>query len=168
MCQTRKQMRTGCTVTYPPMYTCFRHLQWMEAGVRGENGAHALNRVALDHRTAKDRAPGLLHRTEVNSVLGRTNRRGTATHITALVRSRSWCAEEYAWFFFHRPSQTQSLSAIFVLSVNPNAAKCEQTKVVYYVLLPLQLHLKMIKWLQKKLFPGDKRMSRTLPSRFLY
>ena len=58
----------------------------MEAGVRGENGAPALNRAALDHSTAPGRAPGLLHRTEVNSVLDRTKRRGTATLITALVR----------------------------------------------------------------------------------
>lgn len=58
----------------------------MEAGVRGENGAPALNRAALDHSTAPGRAPGLLHRTEVNSVLDRTKRRGTVTLITALVR----------------------------------------------------------------------------------
>lgn len=58
----------------------------MEAGVRGENGAPALNRAALDHSTAPGRAPGLLHRTEVNSVLDRTKRRGTGTLITALVR----------------------------------------------------------------------------------
>lgn len=56
----------------------------MEVGVRGENGAPALNRVALDHSTAPGRAPGLFHRTEVNSVLGRTKRRGTATLIIVL------------------------------------------------------------------------------------
>ena len=60
----------------------------MEDGVRGENGAHALKRVALDHSTAPRRAPGLLHPMEVISVLERTKRRGTATLITALVRKR--------------------------------------------------------------------------------
>lgn len=60
----------------------------MEAGVRGGNGAHALNHVALGHSTATGRAPDLLHRTEVNSVLDRTKRRGTAILITALVRKR--------------------------------------------------------------------------------
>ena len=60
----------------------------MEAGVRGENGAPALNRAALDHSIAPGLAPDLLHRTEVNSVLDRTKRRGTATLITALVRKQ--------------------------------------------------------------------------------
>ena len=60
----------------------------MEGGVRGENGAHALNYVAVDHSTAPGRVPGLLPRTEVNSVLGRTKRRGSATLITAQVRKR--------------------------------------------------------------------------------
>lgn len=61
----------------------------MEGGVRGENGAPALNRVAVDHSTATGLATSLFHRTEVNSVLGRTKRPGTATLITALVRTPS-------------------------------------------------------------------------------
>lgn len=58
----------------------------MEGGVRGGNGAHALHHVAVDHNTVPGRAPGLLPRTEVDSVLGRTKKRGTATLITAQVR----------------------------------------------------------------------------------
>ena len=58
----------------------------MEAGARGENGAHALNRAEVDHSTAPGRVTNLLHRTEVNRVLDWTKRRGTAILITALVR----------------------------------------------------------------------------------
>ena len=42
----------------------------MEAGVLGENGAHALKSVALDYSTAKGPAPGLFRHTVVNNAPG--------------------------------------------------------------------------------------------------
>lgn len=93
----------------------------MEVGVRGENGAPALNRVALDHSTAPGRAPGLFHRTEVNSVLGRTKRRGTATLIIVLVRKRP-CMMRWRICLYFLSLPDKITSCKFCSSVNKS--KC--------------------------------------------
>lgn len=89
----------------------------MDAGVHGANGTSALKRVALDHSTAQGRAPGLLRRTVVNIVKDRTDRPGTATNITALVRNRSCTLDMYCLFSFHRHSHTKSLLAFNASSI---------------------------------------------------